>query len=106
LHNRQEEQEVVVPAGVSLIAPWSAQKYPLHGLHKEDSRADAEPWHDEVIQIVPEDAGQHCKGSASETISSICHNVQQWSFTAAQGVQQTFDEDDLQKPAKYPFREL
>jgi hypothetical protein len=96
----------VVPARVPLIAPWPTQKNPLHGLHEEDSRADAEPWHDKVVQVTPEDAGQHCEGSTSETISSVRHDIQQRCLTAAQGVQQTFDEDNLQKPTKYPFREL
>lgn len=90
----------MVPAGVPLIAPWPTQKNPFHGLHKEDSRADAEPWHDEVVQVTPEDACQHRERSTSKTISSIRHNIQQCRLTTAQGVQQTFDEDNLQKPTK------
>ena len=50
---------------------------PLHGLHKEDSGADAESCHDELVQGAPEDAVRHRK---------------------------TSDEDDSQKPAKYPLR--
>lgn len=90
----------MLPAWVPLIAPGAAQQNPLHRLQKKHARANARPWQHEVVREAPEYPGRDRQRQRGEGVAAIRDDVEQRGLSVAHGIQNPFQDEGLQKPAK------